>query len=97
MGMPALSEENVRDGEYYFEDGLRKVTPYYMLLDSAINGRFMRRFGHEPTLQDFLDDMFPFHNKMYLQYVVDVGQVFLNLEKVDRDSIRKNGLLFGLS
>ena len=89
MGMPALSEESVRDGEYYFEDGLRKVTPYYMLLDSVISDRFMRKFGPEPTLQDFLDDMFPFHNKMYLRYVVDVGEVFLNLEKVDRDSIRK--------
>ena len=85
MGMPAIPEESVRDGEYYFEDGLRKVTPYYMLLDKVISGKFVRRFGPKPTMHDLIEDMFPFHNKMYLRYVVDTGQVFLNFEKVDRD------------
>ena len=85
MGMPAISGEAVNDGEYYFEDGLRKVTPYYMLLDKVIDGKFMRKFGPRVTLQDFFENMFPFHNKKYLRYVFDVGQVYLNFERVDRD------------
>ena len=84
--MPAIPEDSVRDGEYYFEDGLRKVTPYYMLLDRVVDAKFIRWFGPEqPTLQDFIEHMFPFLNKKYLQYSVDVGQVFLNMERMDRD------------
>ena len=80
------------NSEYYFEDGLRKVTPYYMVVDTVVDAKLMRRRksfwqGNSSgvTLQDFLENMFPFTNKRYQRYLADAGQLFLNFEAVDRD------------
>jgi len=63
-GLPSISEECTIGHNYYFEgDGLRRVRPYYMFLDTVVKKKYAGL-----SLLDILGCMFPFQSHGWLAF-----------------------------
>ncbi|KAI8987191.1 DRAP deaminase [Pilobolus umbonatus] len=76
--------------EYYFEDGLRKVKPYYFEYKSFAKGRWLNRSLLEVFSTEFRD-----RNEAYYKYAIEKGLLTINDQKVTVDTLIKTQDVIG--
>lgn len=74
-GRPAITAECVASSQYYFEDGLRKVKPYYMVMEV-----FIRVLKKPCTLQMFMLNLLGERRKAWMDVRFLAGQYDVNFE-----------------
>jgi len=89
-GLPTISEECVRGEKYFIEDGLRRVKPYYILLDGTVGERYAR--GGDFTLVRLIGNMMANQSREWLQLKLQMGLLMVNFSsEVDVDAPLKGG------
>ena len=82
-GMPQLTSECLSGPSYYFEDGYRKVRPYF---DCLNNTAFEHRYpGVDIQLADYFTIRFPAFTRYYWETIIENNQIVVNTEKVPPD------------
>ena len=90
-GMPKPRPENLHCAKYYFEEGHRRVTPYYYVYEEY--------FKSEPpeasrTVWGHLSRGIPLITKEFVQHRINEGQIFVNLEPIRSGKNAAFSLLF---
>jgi len=88
-GMPSVSRDCLNGPEYYFEDGLRKVEPYFDCAKSTITEREYP--GPGITIMDFYHNRFPSFFRKYFELNLANKQIAVNAEVVDPCYVLKEG------
>ncbi|KAI0238351.1 DRAP deaminase, partial [Massospora cicadina] len=71
---------------YYFEDGLRKVKPYYYVYEANAKGRWFGRKILEIFTKEFQDQ-----SPSYYERAINAGYIRLNKKIVNTETLVKNG------
>ena len=92
-GMPKPRPENLHCAKYYFEEGHRRVTPYYYVYEEY--------FKSEPpeasrTVWGHLSRGIPLITKEFVQHRINEGQIFVNLEPIRSGKNAAFSLLFSV-
>lgn len=82
---PGFSDERFDETSYYFENGLRKVYPYYFTFTSYTKGRWVGR-----TLADVFGEEFRAHSADVYERHIKEGLLTINNERVAADYILKH-------
>ncbi|XP_065570945.1 pseudouridylate synthase RPUSD2-like isoform X2 [Artemia franciscana] len=89
---PGFSDERYNETDYYFENGLRKVYPYYFTFTTFTKGRWV----NEKILDVFAKE-FRAHPPEVYERCIKSGSLTVNYNKVDTDyRLRHNDLLANL-
>ncbi|GJJ68127.1 tRNA pseudouridine32 synthase [Entomortierella parvispora] len=78
-------EDDLKDAQYYFENDLRKIHPYFFKYQTYAKGRWLGRSLIEVFNTEFRDR----DNEFYERAIKD-GRVQINGETVDKEYIIKN-------
>ncbi|KAG0051269.1 hypothetical protein BGZ83_003903 [Gryganskiella cystojenkinii] len=78
-------EDDLKDAEYFFENDLRKIYPYFFKYQTYAKGRWLGRTLIEVFNTEFRDR----DNEFYERAIKD-GRVQVNGDNVDKDYIIKN-------
>ncbi|KAG0175302.1 hypothetical protein DFQ28_001831 [Apophysomyces sp. BC1034] len=82
--------EDLANVNYCFEHGLRKVKPYYFKYQAYAKGRWLGRKIIDVFTSEFRD-----RNEAYYNRAIEKGLVTINGEKVDVDTVVRNGDVIG--
>jgi len=86
---PGFTDERFNETTYYFENGLRKVYPYYFTFTTFTKGRWVG----ESILEVFARE-FRAHPRQQYERCINAGTLTVNYEKVDTDyKLKHNDLL----
>jgi len=88
-GMSSISRECLNGPDYYFEDGLRKVEPYFCCIKALITDKIYP--GPGITVMDYFHRRFPFLLKRYFELNFANNQIAVNTEIVDPCYVLKEG------
>ena len=84
---PSYSRECLEASEYYFEDGLRKVYPYFRVLETIVN---KERAG--VSIDEFIYLLAPTNRRSFLRAKLKSGHFHVNFESVtDLDRVVEEG------
>ncbi|KAI9303330.1 pseudouridine synthase [Cunninghamella echinulata] len=81
---------DISDANYYFENGLRKVKPYYFNYQAYAKGRWLGK-----TILDVFTTEFRDRSEVYYRYAIEKGLLTINGENVTTETIIKNGDIIG--
>jgi len=87
--LPPVSKDCLNGPEYYFEDGVRKVEPYFDCIKSYISEK--QHPGPGVGVLDFFDSRFPSHTRKYFELNLANKQIAVNAEAVEPDYVLKDG------
>ncbi|KAG2173254.1 hypothetical protein INT43_004628 [Umbelopsis isabellina] len=76
--------------EYFFENGLRKVKPYYYKYQAFAKGRWIGRQLIEVFETEFRDQ-----TKTYYEYAIEKGRITINGKPCSADTVIKNQDVIG--
>ncbi|KAJ1976861.1 DRAP deaminase [Dimargaris cristalligena] len=79
---PAAGPDETAEAEYYFENGLRRVRPYYHTYSTNAKGRWFGRTLLDVFVREFRDQSEPY----YLE-AIHRGIIMINDQKVTPDTI----------
>lgn len=82
---PGFSEERFNETSYYFENGLRKVYPYYFTFTTYTKGRWAGR-----TLLEVFGKEFRAHSSEEYERHIENGSLTINNERVSPDYVLKH-------
>ncbi|KAI8064401.1 pseudouridine synthase [Gongronella butleri] len=82
--------DDLKDVEYIFEHGLRKVKPYFFVYRAYAKGRWLGREILEVFCSEFRD-----RSEHYYRYAIKRGLITINGETVEVDTKVKNGDIVG--
>lgn len=82
---PGFSEERFNETSYYFENGLRKVYPYYFTFTTYTKGRWVGR-----TLLEVFGKEFRAHSSEEYEQHIENGSLTINNERVSPDYVLKH-------
>lgn len=88
-GMPSVSKDCLNGPEYYFEDGLRKVQPYFDCIKSTITKRDFP--GPGVNVIDYFYSRFPSFQRTFFELNLANQQIAVNTEVVDPNYVLKDG------
>lgn len=86
--MKTLKEQNQEteySSEYIFQDGLRKVSPYYFMYNTFAKGRWLNKSILSVFQKEFQD-----RPPAYYRAAIESGRITVNGKKVTIDYIFKN-------
>ncbi|KAJ3030878.1 RNA pseudouridylate synthase domain containing protein 2, partial [Rhizophlyctis rosea] len=78
-------KKELQNCHYYFEDGLRKVFPYFFKFQTFAKGRWLNRTIYEVFSSEFQDKP-----KEYYKQAIEVGAITVNGEIKSLDYVLKN-------
>jgi len=81
-GMPKPLLESTECAQYYFEDGHRKVTPYYYVFEAYFESDQLEKLKNS-TVADYYMANIPQCTREFLQYRIDQRHIFVNLEPIE--------------
>ncbi|XP_033625770.1 RNA pseudouridylate synthase domain-containing protein 2-like [Asterias rubens] len=79
------NDEKFNETSYYFENGLRKVTPYVFVFEAHVKGRWMKR-----SVMDVFRNEFRSETPEYYQKAISSGLITIDGKKVSLDKILVN-------
>lgn len=82
---PGFSDEKFNETSYYFENGLRKVYPYYFTFTTYTKGRWVGR-----TLLEVFGKEFRAHSSEEYEQHIKKGSLTINNERVSPDYVLKH-------
>ncbi|CAB4492383.1 pseudouridine synthase [Rhizophagus irregularis] len=82
--------KDLDDVIYYFEDGLRKVKPYYYEYQAFAKGRWLGRSIFDIFCTEFRD-----RSRDYYAYAIETGLITINEKIVTKEKIVKNQDIIG--
>jgi len=87
--MPSVSKECLNGPNYYFEDGLRKVEPYFDVLKTYITEKHYP--GPGVNIIDYFENRFPAYTRKYFEIILSRKHLAVNCEVVDADYVLQDG------
>ncbi|KAF7726409.1 hypothetical protein EC973_008743 [Apophysomyces ossiformis] len=82
--------EDLAHVNYIFENGLRKVEPYYFKYQAYAKGRWLAR-----TILDVFTTEFRDRDEAYYKHAIEKGLITINNEKANLDTIVRNNDVIG--
>ncbi|KAI9018131.1 pseudouridine synthase [Phycomyces nitens] len=82
--------DDLGSAEYYIEDGLRKVKPYFFKYQAYAKGRWLGRKLLSVFTEEFRD-----RSEQYYKYAIEKGLITINDKPVNVDTIVRNQDIIG--
>ncbi|CAO3626613.1 unnamed protein product [Cunninghamella blakesleeana] len=82
--------DNLNEADYYFENGLRKVKPYFFIYQAYAKGRWLGK-----TILDIFTTEFRDRSEVYYRYAIEKGLITINGKNITCDTIIKNSDIIG--
>ncbi|XP_038067185.1 RNA pseudouridylate synthase domain-containing protein 2-like [Patiria miniata] len=79
------NDQKFEETTYYFDNGLRKVTPYVYVFETHIKGRWMGR-----SVLDVFKGEFRMETPEYYKKAISYGLITINGQRVSADKILRN-------